>query len=113
MLQRGARHFVFIGRSGTDKPAAKNLVHDLETAGANVVVVRGDVGSYADVERTVSEASRPIGGVVQAAMSVHVSFSPLLTSHTHRPSGRILQRDVERDLAHGNQPESSRNLESA
>lgn len=73
MLRRGARHFVFIGRTGTDKIAAKHLVSDLEESGAHVTVVRGDVANYVDVEQAVCKATRPIGGVVQAAMSIHVS----------------------------------------
>ena len=30
MMDRGARHFVFLGRSGLDKTAARNQVEDLE-----------------------------------------------------------------------------------
>ncbi|KAI9742877.1 MAG: hypothetical protein M1818_003606 [Claussenomyces sp. TS43310] len=74
MLRCGARHFVFIGRSGTDKLAAKNMVSDLQAAGADIAVIRGDVARYEDVERAVSEATHPIGGVVQAAMSIHVAL---------------------------------------
>lgn len=73
MLKHGARNFVFMGRSGTSKVAARNLVADLRAAGADVEVVQGDVASYADVERAVMTAKRPIGGIVQAAMSIHVS----------------------------------------
>lgn len=73
MLRRGARHFVFIGRSGTDKAPARNLVNDLQAAGASVTVIRGDVAAYKDVEKAVAAATRPIGGVIQAAMSIHVS----------------------------------------
>jgi len=73
MLQRGARHFVFVGRSGTDKTPARNLVKDLQAAGASVTIIRGDVAAYKDVENAVAEAIRPIGGVIQAAMSIHVS----------------------------------------
>lgn len=73
MLRRGARRFVFIGRSGTDKAPARNLVKDLQAAGASVTVIRGDVAAYQDVEKAVAAATRPIGGVIQAAMSIHVS----------------------------------------
>ena len=49
MADRGARKFVFIGRSGTDKEAAQNLVDladDLLTLGTDVIVIRGDVTNY-------------------------------------------------------------------
>jgi hypothetical protein len=75
MFKRGARNFVFMGRSGADKQMAKTTVEDLQAAGANVVVIRGDVASCSDVERAVLAATRPIGGIMHAAMSIHVSHS--------------------------------------
>ena len=74
MVQRGARKFAFLGRSGTDKLAARNLVEDLETQGADCVVVRGDVCNPKDVEFVVEQgaAKGKIGGVVQAAMGLNV-----------------------------------------
>lgn len=74
MMIRGARNFVFLGRSGADKPSAKELVSRLESNGANVDVVRGDVSQAADVTAAVSACvatGRQIGGVVQAAMGLH------------------------------------------
>lgn len=74
MVARGARHLVFLGRSGADKPAASRLVGDLEQQGAKVVIVKGDMINYSDVERAVTAAQGHIGGVVQAAMGLHVSL---------------------------------------
>ncbi|KAI4604125.1 Type I Iterative PKS [Pestalotiopsis sp. 9143b] len=74
MMTRGARHFVFLGRSGADKPSAKQLVSRLEQSGATVGVVRGDVSQAADVTAAVAHCvstGRKIGGVVQAAMGLH------------------------------------------
>lgn len=74
MMTRGARNFVFLGRSGADKPSAQQLVSRLEKSGANVGVVRGDVSKAADVTAAVSAClaiGRKIGGVVQAAMGLH------------------------------------------
>ncbi|KAF2877547.1 KR domain-containing protein [Massariosphaeria phaeospora] len=71
MFTRGARSFVFLGRSGTDKPVAKDLVDDLKKAGARFEIVRGDVSNYHDVEKAVESADSPLGGVVQAAMGLH------------------------------------------
>lgn len=70
MMSLGARSFVFLGRSGLDKPLARDFVTGLERQGAQVDVVRGDVVSYEDVERAIQAARLPIGGVVQAAMSL-------------------------------------------
>ena len=50
MMLRGARKFVFLGRSGLDKAPARRLVEDLESSGARcTVVVRRDVYSMADI----------------------------------------------------------------
>ncbi|EAA36364.1 ketoacyl-synt-domain-containing protein [Neurospora crassa] len=70
MLARGARKFVFMGRSGTDRAPARRLVEDLELAGAQVTVVRGDVINMEDVELAVNGIDGPIGGVIQAAMGL-------------------------------------------
>ncbi|ROT38902.1 polyketide synthase [Sodiomyces alkalinus F11] len=74
MMQRGARHFVFLGRSGADKPSARQLVTRLEEAGATVEVVRGDVSQAEHVTASVEaciNSGRRIGGIIQAAMGLH------------------------------------------
>lgn len=73
MIERGARKFVFIGRSGLDKLPARSLVKDLEEAGAHVQVFRGDVGNFEDVKNAVALVQGKIGGVIQAAMGLDVS----------------------------------------
>ena len=111
MMSRGARNFVFLGRSGLAKPAAKDLVNDLRKQGANVEVVCGDVGKYEDVERAMKSTILPIGGVIQAAMGLsealwsgmsheswHTSIGPKLqgTWNLHnalREGGRDAQLD--------------------
>ncbi|KAF2846077.1 putative polyketide synthase [Plenodomus tracheiphilus IPT5] len=70
MMERGARHFAFLSRSGADKSEAASLVQSLERSGANVQIFRGDASREADVASAVSSitANRPILGVVHAAM---------------------------------------------
>ncbi|KAJ5356106.1 Acyl transferase/acyl hydrolase/lysophospholipase [Penicillium concentricum] len=70
MISCGARRFIFLGRSGTDKPEAKEIVDDLRAQGAHVTVIRGDVCRYEDVEQALEAADYPIGGVIQAAMAL-------------------------------------------
>ena len=72
MVQRGARRFAFLGRSGLDKAAARDLVEDLRGMRAECVVVRGVVCNAEDVDAVVAAAERDIGGVVQAAMGLDV-----------------------------------------
>ena len=71
MVKQGARKFVFLGRSGLDKPAARNLVEDLEQLGAMIHVVRGDVVNFEHVQKCVNViGDGQIGGVIQAAMGL-------------------------------------------
>lgn len=83
MMTRSARNFVFLGRSGADKPSAQQLVSRLEQTGATVGVVRGDVSQAADVTAAVSAClatGRQIGGVVQAAMGLHEALFTRMTN---------------------------------
>ncbi|OBR11662.1 Beta-ketoacyl synthase domain-containing protein [Colletotrichum higginsianum IMI 349063] len=83
MVTRGARNFVFLGRSGADRPDAKQLVTRLRHSGATVDVVRGDVCSAADVTAAVAAClatGRKIGGVVQAAMGLHEALFTRMTN---------------------------------
>ena len=79
MLQRGARNFLFMSRSGDSKPAARSLVNDLKAEGANVHVVAGDVCTASEVQNLVDTALQrcgAVGGVVQAAMALDVKTFP-------------------------------------
>lgn len=82
MVSRGARHFIFLSRSGADKPEAAALVNELHELSRSkypdlsVQVIRGDVSVREDVSRAISCATKPIKGVVQAAMVLKVFFIP-------------------------------------
>lgn len=81
MTGRGARHFVFLSRSGADKPEAAGLVQELHQLASfgkedmTVQVVRGDVSNREDVDRAIGMAMTPIRGVIQAAMFLQVCIS--------------------------------------
>ena len=114
MFDRGARYFVFIGRSGADKPSAKKLVEDLQESGAAVVVVKGNVSCLEDVQNAVMESPCPIGGIIQAAMGLNVSIcgSPresLADDHT----GSHIYRNEWGFLALWNRRQSPGDLESS
>ncbi|KAL3497001.1 KR domain-containing protein [Aspergillus germanicus] len=81
MIGRGARHFVFLGRTGLEKPAARRLIEELEREGAHCTVITGDVIKYSDVGRAVQAvgAIKPLGGVVQAAMGLQESIFKYIT----------------------------------
>ncbi|KAJ5084495.1 hypothetical protein NUU61_009074 [Penicillium alfredii] len=73
MVERGARHFAFISRSGADKPEAAQLISSLREVGAHPQVFRGDVSNVSDVNSVIQSVTsglngRRIRGVVHAAM---------------------------------------------
>ena len=80
MFDRGARHFTFLGRSATDKAAAKEVVQNLKKAGVTVQVVRGDVSNKEDVVNCMTISPQPIGGVIQAAMGLHEAIFSTMTN---------------------------------
>ncbi|KAG9237170.1 reducing type I polyketide synthase 10 [Amylocarpus encephaloides] len=84
MFRQGARKFVFMGRTGTDRAPARNLVEDLEKTGASVTVIRGNVSEAEDVERGFAQIEDPIGGVVQAAMGLALALFTEMTSKVWR-----------------------------
>lgn len=83
MLARGARNFVFLGRSGSDRPNAQKLVSHLLNAGASVFVVKGDVAIASDVTNAVEACiatGKRIGGVIQGAMGLKEAIFSEMTS---------------------------------
>ena len=76
MMEKGARNFAFISRSGADKPEAAHLVASLIDAGADVQVFRADASDVAEVSKVVAgvSANRKISGVVHAAMVLKACF---------------------------------------
>jgi acyl transferase domain-containing protein/acyl carrier protein len=69
LAERGARHLVLMGRSGSGA-RAQEVVQRLQSSGVQVVVERGDVALRADVARVLDEIAfrmPPLAGVVHAA----------------------------------------------
>lgn len=81
LMRRGARNFVFISRSGLDKQPSRDFVAELERDGAFVTTIRGSVADRDDVQRAIDACTTPIGGVIQAAMSLEeVLFNEMTSS---------------------------------
>ena len=74
MIERGAKHFAFISRSGADKPEAAEVIRLIEYAGAEAKVFRADVSNQEEVVRVVKEltSKHQIRGAVHAAMVLKV-----------------------------------------
>jgi len=76
MVQQGARHLIFLGRSGDEKPEASAMVRRMRSEGVDVQVIKGDVSKEQDVLRAVKAAKVPIAGVMQGVMALDVSKPP-------------------------------------
>lgn len=68
MVEQGARHLIFLSRSGGKKPTEVAFARALQGAGCTVDIVMGSVTQLDDVVRAVEQAQAPIAGVVQLSM---------------------------------------------
>src|SRR5205085_3229470 len=69
LVGQGARHLLLLGRRGPT-PAAREVVAELNAAGARVVVAQVDVAQREALAEVLAEAARalpPLGGVFHAA----------------------------------------------
>lgn len=63
---------MFLSRTGAAKPEAREFVEMLRSQGVNAKVVKGDVTSLKDVKAAVAASDKPIKGVIQGALTLHV-----------------------------------------
>ena len=77
MIDHGARHIILASRSGSLDPKVQHFLDEVHIQGvAAVQVIVCDVADNEQVKRLVDTCSKtmpPIRGVVNAAMSLHVS----------------------------------------
>lgn len=76
MVERGARHLVFLSRSGVARPESTLLLQELTSLGAVPEVVECDITQHDPLFAAVEGVSRqlPIKGVIHAAMVEGVSL---------------------------------------
>ena len=107
LVECGARHLVLVGRSSASTADAEAFAQDLRARGAEVRIVRADVGSAADVARLVSEireGGHPLRGVFHLAMVIDDTPLASLTRDRMRSVmapksyGAWLLHDATRDM---------------
>lgn len=84
LVRHGARHLIFLSRSGATKPEAAATLKKLEEMGCHVAAYACDVSRGEAVESAVAEAQKsfpPIKGVVQGAMALQ---DAVLSNMTHQ-----------------------------
>ena len=70
MISRGARNFITLSRSNNISAKVQSLIKKLTGRGAVIEMVQGDVTKSEDVEKAFTISSKPIGGIILAAMSL-------------------------------------------
>lgn len=73
MVQRGARKLIYLSRNGAAKPEAQIFLDSLRAQGVDAKVQKGDVLNLQDVEEAVAVSDGAIKGVIQGALTLHVS----------------------------------------
>ncbi len=76
MVSLGAKHLVFLSRSGARSDAAKELIEELKGKGCGVGVYECDVSNKSRLASVIGEVSTtmpPIKGCVQGSMQLKVN----------------------------------------
>ncbi|KAJ5161517.1 type I iterative polyketide synthase, partial [Penicillium capsulatum] len=68
LVENGARHLVFLSRSGGRSPAEQAFLHELRSQGCQPVAIAGSVTKIEDVERAVAASPMPISGMIHLGM---------------------------------------------
>ena len=66
LVQQGARNIVLAGRNAASAHA-KEIIAELEAAGATVVAAQADIANENDVNRLIGLCAKPLRGIVHAA----------------------------------------------
>ncbi|CAG8370997.1 unnamed protein product [Penicillium salamii] len=67
LVEHGARHLVYLSRSG-DSPSNQSFLEELRVQGCQPVIVTGSVSEIEDVGKAISESPKPIAGVINLGM---------------------------------------------
>ncbi|KAL4863599.1 hypothetical protein BDV12DRAFT_206352 [Aspergillus spectabilis] len=70
MVERGARHLVYMSRSAGHPEKDQAFIHELEEQGCQTICVPGDVTVMEDVKLAISKCTRRLAGVAQMAGSL-------------------------------------------
>ena len=68
MVERGARHLIYLSRSAVPAGEHSEFIRELESMGCDVQLVKGSVANAGDVKRAVQRAQGHLKGVLQMSM---------------------------------------------
>lgn len=79
MVDRGARDITFLSRSCARGIEVEEFLAELQRLGVEFKTIKGDVSCAEDVENTVNGCTKPIKGIIHAALSLRDSFFSEMT----------------------------------
>lgn len=75
LVENGARHLVFLSRSGARTPGDQAFFQELRSQDCQPVAIAGSVANMNDVTQAVTATSMPIAGLIHLGMVLKVSPS--------------------------------------
>lgn len=76
MVEKGARHLVYLSRSAGQSEADQAFLRELEEQGCHATCVTGSVTEATDVKSAISQCLTPLSGVIQMSAVLRVSSWP-------------------------------------
>ena len=64
---------IFLSRSAGAADTNSSFVAELDALGCKALMIQGSVVKEADVEKSMLAATKPLAGILQASMVLHVS----------------------------------------
>jgi NADPH:quinone reductase-like Zn-dependent oxidoreductase len=83
MAKHGARKIIVCSRSGISDEASQKTMRNCLAYGCEIVESKGDAADEEFVRSAFQQASPPVAGVIQGAMILRVSLSPLTINFRH------------------------------
>ena len=94
MVEKGAKHLVFLSRSAGESKKDQAFISELISQDCSVQVFAGSVANLQDVKNAVANAGRPVAGVLQLSMVLKVpTIHSLSTLATLTVQGRFNHKD--------------------
>jgi thioester reductase-like protein len=84
MVEQGARHLTLMTRSGPRDDASRQIIEEMQQAGATIVDARGDVLNTDDIQGVVDAIEPPLAGVFHAAFVLSDAFLKEMDEETFR-----------------------------
>ncbi|KAJ5104223.1 Acyl transferase/acyl hydrolase/lysophospholipase [Penicillium argentinense] len=80
MVERGARHFIYLSPSAGTKPEHREFADELSSMGCRADFVQGSVSSLKDVIKAVTRAEGRLKGILQMSMALGNQTFPRMTT---------------------------------